>query len=89
MSLDELFADLSKLPAQVQNLQSELAEIKSTLRNQTAARPTYDARQLQEELGYSKNEAYEILRSHGNKRHGRLRITADALLDYQNGVVRD
>ena len=44
---------------------------------------------LQEEFGYSKHEAYAILRSHGAKQRGRRRITFDRLLEYQRGQSGD
>jgi AmiR/NasT family two-component response regulator len=88
MSLDKLLADLANLPTEIQNLKAELRELKNELRNREAVRPSYDYKQLMS-LGYSKDEAYTILRSHGVKRNGRFRVTADNLIAYQKGEGRD
>ena len=87
MSLDKLLADLANLPSEIQNLKAEIRELKNELRSRDAVRPSYDYKQLMK-LGYSKDEAYTILRSYGKRRNGRYRVTADNLIAYQKGEER-
>ncbi len=84
MSFDKLPADVAQLLLEVREMRAEIRQLKAEIRARDAVRPTYDAKQLQA-LGYSKDEAYAILHSHGNKVKGRLRVTADNLIAYQKG----
>ena len=92
MTLDTVFAELLEpLMSEIKAARAELAELKNIqqARSLNVKRLIYDADQLQQEFGYSKHEAYAILRSHGAKQRGRLRITFDRLLDYQRGSPCD
>lgn len=80
MTLEEL----GKLPAEVAALRAKVDELERRLKS-SVTRPLYDARMLQEELGFGYTQAYEVLRSHGSRQFGRLRITAENLKRYQNG----
>lgn len=76
MTLDQAFqAALKPLVERIEKLEQrvELAE-------RDLKRPVYDARQLQEELGFSQHAAYALLRAHGTKLNGRRRISAVDLI---------
>ena len=92
MSLEAAFAKLLEpLMQELRALRSDFSDFKETQQASTfhVSRLIYDAEQLQEEFGYSKHEAYAILRSHGAKQRGRRRITFDRLLEYQRGQSGD
>lgn len=76
MSLDEAF------DAALQPLREELAALRHRLEvaERGLKRPVYDARQLQEELGFSQHESYNLLRAHGTLLNGRRRISATDLI---------
>lgn len=75
MSFDEAF------DAALQPLREEIAELRARLdvQERDLRRPIYDAKQLQDDLGFSKHEAYRVLRAHGVILGGRRRISATDL----------
>lgn len=56
--------------------------VREVLREAQATRPTYSSRDLRELLGYGRDEALQIIRSHGKFR----RVTAENLKRYQLGL---
>lgn len=88
MSLDVAFkAALEPLAEEIAALRKEVADLTERVeaKEHGLSRPVYDANQLKE-LGYSEHEAYAILRTHGHKRNGRMRVTDGNLKRYQNGL---
>lgn len=76
MSLDAAFQKaLRPIEERIEQLERRVEVAERDLK-----RPTYDAKQLREELGYSQHEAYAILRAHGVMLNGRRRISATDLI---------
>lgn len=91
MSLEAAFAEvLAPVVAEVRALREQVEQLTEqvSLREHGLTRPVYDVHGLRE-LSYSEHESYAILRSHGFKRNGRLRITDHALRRYQSGLPRE
>lgn len=65
----------------LQPLRDEIKELRARLdvHERDLRRPVYDAHQLMAELGFSKHEAYNVLRAHGTQLNGRRRISATDL----------
>lgn len=84
MTLDDCLKLIPRLLEEVQAVRAENQDIKRLLEENAHGldMPIYDADGLRA-LGYSKHEAYGILRAYGNKRQGRLRVTRQRLLEYQ------
>lgn len=76
MSLDAAFQDA------LRPLREELADLRRRLEAAEAnlTRPVFDAKQLQDELGFSQHDAYALLRAHGTLLNGRRRISAVELM---------
>lgn len=91
MSLDAAFERaLAPVLEQLGAARAEIKELSERLElaENGLTKPVYDAEALQE-LGYSYRESYAILRSHGHKRNGRLRIVDSNLKRYQTGLPAD
>ncbi len=88
MSFEEFLKAAHAILERLERIEAQNVRLENMLRakGNGLERPVYDATGLQE-LGYSKDEAYTILRSYGNKRNGRLRVTWDQLLDYQQAFL--
>ena len=78
---------LEPLTTELSELRKDISDLKKTQQASVlgVSKLIYDAKQLQEEFGYSQHEAYDILRAFGAKRGGRRRITFDRLMEYQRG----
>ena len=87
-SIDEAISAMPLILERLERIEAQNIRLENMLRAKASGleRPVYDVNGLQE-LGYSKDEAYAILRSYGNKRGGRYRVTWDRLLDYQQAVL--
>lgn len=88
MSLDAAFERVvAPILEELTNVRQELSDIKEriSLSENGLTRPVYDADGLQD-LGYSYRESYQILRSHGHKKNGRLRVIDTNLRRYQTGL---
>lgn len=89
MSLDAAFERVvAPILEELTIVRQELSDLKDhlSLSENGLKRPVYDADALQE-LGYSYRESYEILRSHGFKKNGRLRVIDTNLRRYQTGLT--
>lgn len=76
MSLDAAFQEaLRPLLERIEQLEHRVEVAERDLK-----RPLYDALQLQEELGFSHHGSYALLRAHGTRINGRLRISAVDLM---------
>jgi len=88
MSFETTFNKLLEpLVKELTAVRTELADLKRTQQAGVLGvnKLIYDAKQLQDQFGYSQHESYEILRAFGAKRGGRRRITFDRLMEYQRG----
>jgi len=76
VSLDEVIHEM------LAPLREEIADLRRRveLAERGLKRPVYDATQLQEELGFSHGQAYNVLRAHGTYIGGRRRISATDLI---------
>src|SRR5690625_5608595 len=76
MSLDEVITEM------LAPLREEIADLRRRveLAERGLKRPVYDATQLQEELGFSHGQAYNVRRAHGTYIGGRGRISATDLI---------
>lgn len=76
MTLDQAFHEaLRPLVERIEQLEHRVEIAERDLK-----RPVYNANQLQDELGFSQHEAYNVLRAHGVLINGRRRISATDLI---------